>query len=69
MPRPVHFEIHASDPDAVRAFYTAVFGWRFEQWGEWPGERTLHFFELEDETVWGLTARILAGFLTLLISL
>lgn len=27
-----------------------------EQWGE----LTLHFFELEDETVWGATARILA---------
>ena len=23
----------------------------------------MHFFELEDETVWGATARILAGFL------
>lgn len=33
MPRPVHFEIHASDPAAVRAFYETVFGWTFEQWG------------------------------------
>ena len=31
--------------------------------------RDVHIFELEDETVWGLTARILSGFLTLLISI
>ena len=36
MPRPVHFEIHASDPDSVRAFYESVFGWRFERWGDAP---------------------------------
>ncbi|RYV52291.1 VOC family protein [Pengzhenrongella frigida] len=36
MPRPVHFEIHATDPDAVRTFYESVFGWRFEQWGDIP---------------------------------
>ena len=36
MPRPVHFEIHASDPTVAQAFYAAVFGWRFQQWGEWP---------------------------------
>ena len=36
MPRPVHFEIHATDPAAVRAFYESVLGWRFQQWGENP---------------------------------
>jgi predicted enzyme related to lactoylglutathione lyase len=36
MPRPVHFEIHASDPDRAVAFYTAVFGWKFERWGDVP---------------------------------
>jgi uncharacterized protein len=36
MLRPVHFEIHASDPAAVRAFYEALFGWRFQQWGDNP---------------------------------
>ena len=36
MPRPVHFEIHASDPAAVRAFYESVFGWQFQQWGDNP---------------------------------
>lgn len=36
MARPVHFEIHATDPDQVRAFYETVFGWKFERWGEIP---------------------------------
>jgi predicted enzyme related to lactoylglutathione lyase len=36
VPRPVHFEIHASDPDTVRAFYESVFGWTFQRWGDIP---------------------------------
>jgi len=36
MLRPVHFEIHATDPSAVRAFYETVFEWRFQQWGDNP---------------------------------
>ncbi|GLZ29463.1 glyoxalase [Lentzea sp. NBRC 105346] len=36
MPRPVHFEIHAADPERARRFYESVFGWKFEQWGEMP---------------------------------
>jgi predicted enzyme related to lactoylglutathione lyase len=33
MPRPVHFEIHASDPTRAIAFYSALFEWKFTQWG------------------------------------
>jgi predicted enzyme related to lactoylglutathione lyase len=36
MPRPVHFEIHATDPATVQAFYEQVLGWRFQQWGDNP---------------------------------
>ncbi len=36
MARPVHFEIHASDPQASRDFYEQVFGWAFQQWGDQP---------------------------------
>ena len=36
MPRPVHFEIHATDPNALREFYEKVFDWRFQQWGDVP---------------------------------
>lgn len=47
MNRPVHFEIHASDPDALSRFYADAFGWKvthvaaFNYWlldtGEGPG--------------------------------
>ncbi len=36
MPRPVHFEIHASEPERARRFYETVFGWQFQQWGDQP---------------------------------
>ena len=35
-----------------------------ERWGIGPVDRPVHFFELEDETVWGATAGMLARFLT-----
>ncbi|MFI5047808.1 MAG: CoA pyrophosphatase, partial [Acidimicrobiia bacterium] len=34
-----------------------------ERWDRFGAERTMHFFEVDGETVWGATARILAGFL------
>jgi predicted enzyme related to lactoylglutathione lyase len=34
MLRPVHFEIHVSDVDRAREFYSTVFGWRFQQWDD-----------------------------------
>lgn len=34
-----------------------------ERWEMFGATRAMHFFELEDETVWGATARILAAFL------
>ncbi|MGP4002529.1 VOC family protein [Streptomyces sp. 8N706] len=36
MPRPVHFEIHADDVERARTFYTSVFGWSIDQWGDQP---------------------------------
>ena len=39
---------------------------RVEHWGTGVLTRDVHIFELDDATVWGLTARILSGFLTLL---
>ena len=32
MNRPVHFEIHAENPDRAATFYAALFGWRFQKW-------------------------------------
>ncbi len=39
--------------------------YRLERWGNVPLDRPLHFFELDDETVWGATARMLFDLLTL----
>jgi len=36
MARPVHFEIHADDPERAIAFYTDVFGWTVNQWEDNP---------------------------------
>lgn len=33
MARPIHFEIHAGNPQRAIAFYTKLFGWQFTQWG------------------------------------
>jgi predicted enzyme related to lactoylglutathione lyase len=32
MPRVVHFEIHAEDPQRAVNFYSQVFGWKFQKW-------------------------------------
>jgi predicted enzyme related to lactoylglutathione lyase len=32
MPRPVHFEISAADPESLVAFYESVFGWKIQKW-------------------------------------
>jgi 8-oxo-dGTP pyrophosphatase MutT (NUDIX family) len=36
-----------------------------ERWGLAPLDRSLHFFHLDDETVWGATGRMLVDLLTL----
>lgn len=33
MPRVVHFEIHASDPERLVRFYGDLFAWSFQPWG------------------------------------
>jgi predicted enzyme related to lactoylglutathione lyase len=32
MPRPIHFEIPANDPDKVIEFYSRALGWKFTKW-------------------------------------
>ena len=39
--------------------------YREERWGTPPLDRPIFFFELDDETVWGATARILVQLLSL----
>ena len=38
--------------------------YRTERWGMPPTDRLLHFFELDDETIWGATAHLLVDLLT-----
>src|SRR4051812_17468717 len=33
MPRVVHFEISAEDPERAARFYAGVFGWQVDKWG------------------------------------
>ena len=37
MSRVVHFEIQADDVERAKAFYSAVFDWEFEDYGEFTG--------------------------------
>lgn len=37
--------------------------YRTERWGRPPTDRLLHFFELDDETIWGATAHMLVDLL------
>ena len=32
MPRVVHFEIHAAEPERAIRFYHELFGWQFNKW-------------------------------------
>lgn len=32
MPRVVHFEVHADDPERAANFYSGVFGWELAKW-------------------------------------
>ena len=41
MGRPIHFEIHAADPDRAQAFYEAVFGWTITRYEGAPDDYRL----------------------------
>ena len=32
MPRPIHFEVPADNPDRAVRFYEKTFGWKFQKW-------------------------------------
>jgi uncharacterized protein len=36
MPRPIHFEIQAENPERAMKFYRTLFGWEFNQWESQP---------------------------------
>lgn len=47
------------------AEFTRLGTYHRERWGLAPLDRALHFFHLDDETVWGATGRMLVDLLTL----
>jgi len=53
VPRPIHFEIHASDPERVQAFYRTLFGWQFQAWNG-PAEGWLAYVKDPDGNLCGL---------------
>lgn len=56
MNRVVHFEIHASDPDASQKFYEGLFGWTFQVMGqEYGGYRVIVTGPGPDEMAKGVT--------------
>jgi hypothetical protein len=36
MAKVVHFEIPSENPEKAQQFYSNVFGWKFQQWGDMP---------------------------------
>ena len=48
MPRVIHFEINADNPDRAVKFYSAVFGWKIQKW-EGPMEYWLFSTGEKDE--------------------
>ena len=65
-------EVQPASPEVDRvlwvplAEFTRPDTYRSERWGTPPTDRLLHFFELDDETVWGATASVLVQLLTAL---
>jgi 8-oxo-dGTP pyrophosphatase MutT (NUDIX family) len=63
-------ELVPSSPEVDRVLWVPVRSlthgdrYRSERWGRPPTDRLIHFFELDDETVWGATAHLLAALLT-----
>jgi predicted enzyme related to lactoylglutathione lyase len=53
MPRPVHFEIHASEPEKLITYYSQLFGWQFNAWGP-PGGYWLIMTGGENSTAPGI---------------
>jgi 8-oxo-dGTP pyrophosphatase MutT (NUDIX family) len=63
LPAPLPLTPASGEVDAVLwvpiAELTRADAYREERWGHPPLDRPVHFFELEGETVWGATARML----------
>jgi len=67
---PAPLELSPASPEVERILWVALGEfvrpntYRAERWGQHPTDRLLHFFELDDETVWGATATMLVDLFT-----
>jgi 8-oxo-dGTP pyrophosphatase MutT (NUDIX family) len=65
---PVDLQPASSEVDRVLwvplVEFTRPDTYRSERWGTPPTDRLLHFFELDDETVWGATASVMVQLLS-----
>jgi 8-oxo-dGTP pyrophosphatase MutT (NUDIX family) len=63
-------DVHARTAEVDRVLWvplaelTQADTYRTEVWGNRPSDWVLHFFELDDETIWGATARMLYDLLS-----
>ena len=63
-------ELHPATGEVDRVLWTPIGDltregtYHLERWGTPPLDRPLHFFDLDDETVWGATAHMLVELLT-----
>jgi 8-oxo-dGTP pyrophosphatase MutT (NUDIX family) len=66
---PERVELAPTSPEVDRVWWVPVVElltagrYRSERWGRAPTDRVIHFFELDDETVWGATAHLLVELL------
>ncbi len=57
MPRPIHFDLSADDPQRAAKFYKAVFGWKVEKW---EGPKEYWLMTTGDDAEPGITGGIAA---------
>lgn len=66
---PARLQLEPASPEVERILWVPLAElvrpdtYRVERWGRHPTDRTLYFFELDDETVWGATAAMLVDLL------
>ena len=64
------YELAPASPEVDRVMWVPISTltrsdrYRSERWGRPPTDRLIHFFELDDETVWGATAHLLVDLLS-----
>jgi len=67
---PAPLQLEPASPEVERVLWVPLAElvrpdtYRAERWGAQPTDRLLHFFELDDETIWGATAHMLVDLLT-----